>query len=263
MSLYNTKFYSSINAGSLRSAEECIAELSKQVSFNSVVDVGAGSGAWSSVLSNFSDGVVSIDGEYAASNFSSLIETRDNVSFYPRNLNQKNSLEFDREFDLAISLEVAEHLDSERAESFVSELTKLAPIVVFSAALPYQGGTGHVNENWLEYWIDLFEQRGFYCYDYLRKKLWHNVDVEWWYKQNMLLFSNEAGLERIGEAMKMAEVKSGDIVSVIHPEMYLWAVHRANSELKRTLGQDKSFYRRCAISRGEYWAPGYGDEFID
>jgi hypothetical protein len=46
-------------------------------------------------------------------------------------------------FDLAVCLEVAEHLPPERAESFIRELCDLAPVVLFSAAIPGQGGTGH------------------------------------------------------------------------------------------------------------------------
>ncbi len=61
-----------------------------------------------------------------------------------------------KQYDLAVSLEVAKHLGSERAESFVEDLVDLAPVVLFSAAIPYQGGTGHKNEQWLEYWAEFF-----------------------------------------------------------------------------------------------------------
>ena len=64
----------------------------------------------------------------------------------------------ERKFDLAISLEVAEHLKSSSSEDFVQSLTTLAPMILFSAAIPHQGGLHHINEQWLEYWGDLFNK---------------------------------------------------------------------------------------------------------
>jgi hypothetical protein len=55
-----------------------------------------------------------------------------------------------RTFDLALSLELAEHLPPECAGVLVDSLARLAPAVVFSAAVPFQGGVGHVNERWPE-----------------------------------------------------------------------------------------------------------------
>ncbi|WP_218117791.1 hypothetical protein, partial [Helicobacter sp. CLO-3] len=61
-------------------------------------------------------------------------------------------------------------------------------IVLFSAAIPYQGGTHHVNEQPPAYWADIFEKEGFVCFDILREKLWENKDICPWYIQNILLF---------------------------------------------------------------------------
>lgn len=92
-------------------------------------------------------------------------------------------------FDVAVSLEVAEHLPPERAEGFVADLCALAPLVVFSAAIPGQGGTGHLNEQPPGYWAELFDRHGYHCSGYLRWRwgLWNDEQVEPWYRQNLLV----------------------------------------------------------------------------
>ena len=97
-------------------------------------------------------------------------------------------LRLDRRFDLVVTLEVAEHLPKTDASTFVQSLTELGPVVLFSAAIPFQGGENHLNEQWPDYWAHLFHNRGYRAVDCLRKKTWHNDKVEPWYAQNILLF---------------------------------------------------------------------------
>lgn len=91
------------------------------------------------------------------------------------------------DFQLAISLEVAEHLPHERGPGFVADLCNLAPLVVFSAAIPGQGGTGHLNEQWPSYWAALFEEQGWECSGAFRWDIWEDDRVENWYRQNLLV----------------------------------------------------------------------------
>jgi hypothetical protein len=51
-----------------------------------------------------------------------------------------------------VSLEVAEHLQPKRSASFVADLVALAPAVLFSAAIPGQPGTDHINPRWQDEW---------------------------------------------------------------------------------------------------------------
>jgi hypothetical protein len=83
-----------------------------------------------------------------------------------------------------MSLEVAEHLPPDRSNSFIAELTALAPVALFSAAIPQQGGTDHINERWQSYWAGLFKKRGFSPLDVIRPAVWENDAVERWYRQN-------------------------------------------------------------------------------
>ena len=91
-------------------------------------------------------------------------------------------------FDLAVSVEVAEHLPYERAPTFVRDLAQASDIIVFSAAAPFQGGERHMNEQWPEYWAILFRRQGYVCFDLFREQCWASDDVESWYAQNVLLF---------------------------------------------------------------------------
>lgn len=66
-----------------------------------------------------------------------------------------------RAFDLAYCIEVAEHVPPEIGDRLVEFCCLLAPTVLFSAAPPGQGGTGHVNEQSLDYWVERFDRQNF------------------------------------------------------------------------------------------------------
>jgi hypothetical protein len=124
-----------------------------------------------------------------------------------------------RFFDIAISIEVAEHLPENRGVSFVEDLTRLAPVVLFSAAIPRQGGTDHINERWQSYWAAIFANRGFVTCDVLRPLLWNNPNIARWYRQNMLLFCRRDFLLEVPRLT----TKQGNAMplSVVHPQQYL------------------------------------------
>jgi hypothetical protein len=94
-----------------------------------------------------------VDGEYVNIKTLAIPEER----FIPYDL--KRPYRIDRAFDLVVSLEVAEHLPADCAETLVDSLTGLGSVVLFSAAIPYQGGEHHINEQWPEYWIRLFHSK--------------------------------------------------------------------------------------------------------
>lgn len=64
-----------------------------------------------------------------------------------------------KRYDIAICFEVAEHLPEHYADRLVDTLSDCADIVVFSGAVPGQGGTYHMNEKPHEYWLDKFKER--------------------------------------------------------------------------------------------------------
>ncbi|MBA3441204.1 MAG: hypothetical protein H0T92_15175 [Pyrinomonadaceae bacterium] len=141
-------------------------------------------------------------------------------------------LRLDRQFDLVVSLEVAEHLPSQCAETFTDSLVSLGEIVLFSAAIPFQGGTHHVNEQWPDYWVKIFQERGYVAIDCIRKRVWQNPNVEWWYAQNILLFVKENCLENYPALKAEFEKTNPSQLSIVHPEHFT-GKSRSEEELKR------------------------------
>ena len=173
-----------------RSANEVLPVVFGAVSPSSVVDVGCWHGTWLNVARQLGVGdLLGIDAPYTDRSRLRIPEDL----FLAHDLTVP--LEVPRQFDLAMSLEVAEHLPSAVADDFVASLTRLAPVVLFSAAMPDQVGEGHVNEQWPAYWAERFADNGFVVADVLRARFWENPAVTHWYAQNMLLFASPQWLE--------------------------------------------------------------------
>ena len=160
---------------------------------------------------------VGIDGEYVDRD-TLLIDAQ---TFKACNLNER--IDIPERFDLAMSLEVAEHLPYYRSGSFVADLVKLSDVILFSAALPYQGGTEHINEQWLEFWAILFRRHRYVPCDLLRRRIWGNPNVEYWYSQNLVLFCKED----LAPSLFPPETLVGDApLSFTHPLTLLANVSR-------------------------------------
>ena len=140
-----------------------------------------------------------------------------------------------RTFDLAMSLEVAEHLPAERAREFVASLTRLAPVVLFSAAVPGQGGTHHLNEQWQSYWVALFQGQGYAPIDILRHRVWADDAVEWWYAQNMLLFVRKDRLAGYPALQQGTAAIASLPLDLVHPKLYLAAKEPSSMDIGRIL----------------------------
>lgn len=182
---YGERFYKNQSGGSLRSAEIIVPIILNVLRPRSVVDVGCGTGGWLSVFSRHGVEICGIDGQHVPLDQLQIPSDR----FIARDLEEPLRGLFDNDaFDLAVSLEVAEHLLPSRAESFVEDLTTLAPIVLFSAAVPHQGGTRHLNEQWQTYWAEKFSALGYATIDFVRDLVWTREDVEPWYQQNLLIY---------------------------------------------------------------------------
>lgn len=215
MEPYTTDFYVGQKHGSRQSAEEIIPMVLKMIQPKSVIDIGCGVGTWLSVFREYGiEDFMGVDGDYVDKRLLQIPQNK----FVPADLT--SPFHINRQFDLAITLEVAEHLPHEKAEQFVNGLVKLAPIVLFSAAIPFQGGTKHINEQWPDFWNDLFKKHQFVVIDALRKRIWNNDKVDFWYRQNVLLFVKEERLAGDPLLKKEREGTSEEQLSIVHPQLY-------------------------------------------
>lgn len=209
MNKYNSDFYATIRPGIKQSAAALVPILVEEFEIKSddrIIDVGCGEGHWALEFANHGCEVIGLDGPYHPD---PPLGTR----FLPHNLSQPLPEHLVGRFEVAVCLEVAEHLQPKRAASFVAELCALAPLVIFSAAIPGQGGTGHLNEQWPDYWAKLFQANGFSVDGDLRYRIWDDERIENWYRQNLLV----AWSSPRAQAMTLP-------LRLVHP--VLWSTYR-------------------------------------
>lgn len=187
--LYDGGFFSQQSQGALESARIVVPLVMALLRPERVIDVGCGHGAWlRAFVENGVAMVQGMDGEYVERSRLMI----DSNCFVPVDLARPFIVY--ESFDLAVCLEVAEHVPARSGRTLVKGLTEAAPVVLFSAAVPGQGGRGHLNEQWPGYWRALFAERGFRMLDPIRPRIRDDPRVEWFYRQNILVFASEAAL---------------------------------------------------------------------
>lgn len=211
---YSEGFFQGQNDAARRSSSAIVPLIMESIGPTSVVDVGCGKGAWTLAFAQAGCKTVSIDGpwtdltELTAAGLTTL------------RLDLSEAITLDATFDLAVCLEVAEHLEQSSARTLVKSLCDLAPLVLFSAAFPGQRGTHHVNEQLPSWWVELFAEQNKLPHDLVRPSVWTNQDVAYWYAQNTLLF--------VPPDHPLADLPPM-IIDVVHPRMYRVAQNRLTS----------------------------------
>jgi SAM-dependent methyltransferase len=122
-----------------------------------LADIGSGSGAYAAEAQRLGKQVVACEHSRAGRKFA---QRKLGVDCRPFDLMQEKPAELGGSVDLAYCFEVAEHLTPELGRKLVRFLAQSAPLVVFTAAHPGQGGTAHINERPKEYWIKEFADAG-------------------------------------------------------------------------------------------------------
>jgi hypothetical protein len=217
MPKYDKQFYEDIHETSLQAARTIVPmllEITGPVA--SVIDIGCGAGIWLSVFREYgATRTRGLDGNHVdRSTLEIPVE-----DFTAADLSKP--LPVGGNYDLAMTLEVVEHLPPERAEAIVDDLVSLAPVVLFSAAIPFQGGEGHINEEWQHVWAERFERRGYKTLDPIRSRIWYDKSISWWYQQNLLVYASEeavASNPRLAEAVRKTD---RDRLSVVHPRAFV------------------------------------------
>jgi SAM-dependent methyltransferase len=215
-SIYPSDFYSNRRASTAHAATRILSALPTTLPRRSVADIGCGTGTWlAAALADGATSAFGIEGNWVTPD--QLDDPR--IIFAPQDLEQRFT---GPRVDLAMSLEVAEHLTPDRAQSFVADLVALAPAILFSAAIPGQGGVNHLNEQWQSYWAALFAGHGYQPFDVIRPAIWSDEQIQAWYKQNAVLYLDA----KTAAALALTPTPSA-LLDRVHP--LFW--ERANREL--------------------------------
>jgi len=187
--IYNQKFFNNTFKFENSSAKAFAAILIKHFAPKSVIDIGCGIGIYLSEFKANNIEILGFDGSPAVISGSlagDKIKLHDLCQ--PLNLN--------RQFDLCLCLEVAEHLEPACGQTLINTLTDLSHAIIFTAATPGQGpkSIGHINEQLPEYWQKLFEQKNFILNKKLTEKIKREMGEEkivWWLTKNLMILEKQ------------------------------------------------------------------------
>lgn len=215
---YDGNFYSAEKKDSKSSSDILFSYICERLKCKTIIDFGCGVGEWLKTAKNYTyvKKVLGCDGEWARE----YLEI-DQDEFYGCDLTQEIDLK--EKYDLAISLEVAEHLPKGCAKIFIGNLVRHADVVLFSAAIPYQGGTYHVNEQYPSYWEKIFSDFGFSICDCIRSQFWNDETIKAFYRQNIFLYCKNELQCKILESFKQEK----KIIDIVHP--YYWENRNSHS----------------------------------
>ena len=215
---YEDNFFANEDHLALKSAKIIVPYILKHIKLKSVLDVGCGSGSWLYVFQKY--GIKKICGLDSHREYKYIRISRD----YFKYQNLENRIEIKEKFDLAVSLEVAEHISRSQSQRFVDDLCRGSNIIIFSAATPGQGGENHINENNLDYWRNLFKNNDYYPYDVLRKTFNSNYSIAPWYRFNTLIYANKEGCSNMSYTFLKEYIPERE--SIKSYESFLWKLRR-------------------------------------
>lgn len=208
---YDPKFIRYAATSSRYAASQVISLLLPALDICSVLDIGCAGGGWLKEWRQAGIGdVLGVDGDYV--NAADLeIEPEHFVS---KDLGRPFDL--GKTFDLVQSLEVAEHIDQAAADVFVSNVVKHARrYILFSAAVPGQGGEHHVNEQPYDFWRERLAGHDFIAYDFVRPRIAQDHRISFWYRYNILLFVKSAYAADLIPAVTATKIPDGSPVADI------------------------------------------------
>ena len=212
----SSKYIHSEQVHSIGSPSVVVPILISLFSPSSVIDIGCGTGNFLHIFKEKGvQDIKGLDGNWV--NRELLFKNIDQNEFEVADLEQL--VDSKRKYDLAICLEVAEHLSGESADHFIKAICSYSDIVVFSAAIPGQGGQNHINEQWPTYWINKFTDNNYELHDLIRPKIWHQSEIDYWYKQNMLVFINH---NLVANQSDLTNTKNTIFQNVVHPDIFLY-----------------------------------------
>jgi SAM-dependent methyltransferase len=212
--IYKNSFYQNRAEDTRVSCTKIAVTVTHALHPGSVVDIGCGSGALLRAFQEQGCNIIfGVEGPWLDP--ASLVIPRKQF----QHADLQKPLNLGKRFDVACSLEVAEHLPAACANVLIETLVQLSPCIIFSAAIPGQGGLHHVHERWPSYWARLFREKGYVAVDFLRPRLWTNKDIYWWYRQNTICFWDQT--LKLPDELIPCLTADLEKLDLVHPENYL------------------------------------------
>ncbi|CAA0125658.1 Ubiquinone biosynthesis O-methyltransferase [BD1-7 clade bacterium] len=215
---YSEEFFTSREKVTEASANKVFDVIWSYFQAESVLDVGCATGIWlCEAQKKGVSKIYGIDGPWVPVEHLKIEQddfwTKDIVDI----LNQKVSL--DSKFDMTICIELAEHLPENKSDDLIEFLTNPTDVVLFSAAVKGQGGTGHVNENTQSYWQKKFDNAGFDAFDVVRPEVWTSPEVNMIYKQNMIVYARRSSAAHSTFSKTHVAVSDEYSLNRVYPEL--------------------------------------------
>ena len=231
--LYNQSYYEVMRDKNPEIADVMMPIILNVLNPHSIVDFGCGIGAFlvEAVIRGIE--VLGIDGDYI---------NRDDLLFpdkyfYPFDLSEEMNI--NKKYDLAMSLEVAEHISEEYADVFVSNIVQSADIIIFSAAIPRQNGTGHINLKPTSYWCNKFEKYGYSPSNCLREIFW-NSNIQSLRRQNIILLAKTNLIKDIEQ--QFLKYRDGMLIDIVHPCFFDEKIAELEKKYEKEIEKQKEKY---------------------
>jgi SAM-dependent methyltransferase len=208
---YDQKFIRYAATSSRYGASKVIPVVLSALDVGSVLDVGCAGGGWLSEWkqAGIAD-VFGVDGAYVDPADLEIEAER----FKAADL--AHPFDLGRTFDLVQSLEVAEHIDESDSGVFVANLVRHAGrFILFSAAVPGQGGEYHVNEQPYDFWRERFAKNGYSAFDFVRPRIAGDSGISFWYRYNIILFVKNEHAADLNPIVKATRIPDGGPVADI------------------------------------------------
>jgi hypothetical protein len=234
---YDKAFYAEQVDGSLRSARAYLEHLFALWRPDSAIDVGCGRGAWLAACGERGvNRLTGLDGDWVSPEM--MLDP--NIAFRRANLSEE--IPAHERHDLAISLEVAEHLPPESSDGFVRTLVAHADAILFGAAYLGQPGRDHINTRPHSFWANKFLAQGYLLFDFFRPQFWSDNEIEPWYRQNTFLYVRPGHpLHSALTGAGQAPLPDARFVDCIHPWLYFGLLEQFQAMQQRILLNERSF----------------------
>lgn len=215
--MYDEKYYKKHQDGSYQSAQIILRLIYTITAFQTVIDYGCGIGTWGKAAKSLGvSRYVGID----QNPYDATYMLINSCNYIQQDLQEPINLK--SRFDLTICVEVAEHIPKGKADILLDNVCQNSEVVLFSAALVGQGGTGHINEQPCSYWIEKFSVRGYVPVDCIRPTFWNDEEIEIWYRNNCMLYMTPKALNQFQASIPRISPPT----DIIHPKMLNRILHK-------------------------------------